>query len=111
MGRIFYRQPNGLVTIFSTNCDCPVYWNLDKEKYINLRIEEAREQAEKETEEIFDMEDPPRYVKDIKELQEQIIYNCTKEEFEKYLKDIGYEGSINDFKYIMGVTWKPVEEE
>ncbi len=110
MGRMFYKQPNGLITIFSTNSDRPVYWDVNKEDYINLKLEEAREQIEQDAKEIFDDEDP-YYVKDFEEMKKKIIYNIhSKEEFEEYLKDVGYEGSINDFKYIVGITYNDDEE-
>lgn len=112
MGRIFYKQPNGLMTIFSTNSDCPIYWNVSKEDYINLMLEEYKEQLEKDAEEIFDDEDP-YYVKDFKEMENQIIHNYEdkKEKFEKYLKDIGYTGSIDNFKYLYGINYRPLEDE
>ena len=66
MGRIFYKQPNGLMTIFSTNSDRPIYWNVNKEDYINLKLEEYKEQLERDAKEIFDDEDP-YYVKDFDE--------------------------------------------
>lgn len=112
MGRIFYKQPNGLMTIFSTNSDCPIYWNVSKEDYINLMLEEYKEQLEKDAEEIFDDEDS-YYVKDFKEMENQIIHNYEdkKEKFEKYLKDIGYTGSIDNFKYLYGINYRPWEDE
>lgn len=113
MGRIFYKQPNGLMTIFSTNSDCPIYWNVNKEDYIKVMLEEYKDQLEKDAKEIFDDEDP-YYVKDFDEMQNhQIIHNYEdrKEEFEQYLKDVGYEGSIEDFKYLYGINYRPWEDE
>ena len=112
MGRIFYKQPNGLMTIFSTNSDCPIYWNVNKEDYINLMLEEYKEQLERDAKEIFDDEDP-YYVKDFEEMENQIIHNYEdkKEKFEKYLKDIGYTGSIDNFKYLYGINYRPWEDE
>ena len=58
MGRTFYKQPNGLMTIFSSIVDAPIYYNVNKEDYINIRMKEFREQLEKDAKEIFDDEDP-----------------------------------------------------
>ena len=112
MGRIFYKQPNGLMTIFSTNSDRPIYWNVSKEDYINLKLEEYKEQLERDAKEIFDDEDP-YYVKDFEEMENQIIHNYedNKADFEQYLNDVGYEGSIEDFKYLYGINYRPWEDE
>lgn len=106
MSRIFYKQPNGLMTIFSTNSDRPIYWNVSKEDYINLMLEEYKEQLERDAKEIFDDEDP-YYVKDFEDMKRQTLYNIkTKEDFEKYLKDIGYKGSVDDFK-LYDINYRP----
>ena len=112
MGRIFYKQPNGLMTIFSTIVDAPIYYNVSKEDYIKIKLEEYKEQLEKDAKEIFDDEDP-YYVEDFDEMKSKIIrnYEDRKEDFEKYLKDVGYEGSIEDFKYLYGINYRPWEDE
>jgi len=112
MGRIFYKQPNGLMTIFSTNSDRPIYWNVNKEDYIKIKLEEYKEDLERDAKEIFDDEDP-YYVKDFEDMQDQIIrnYEDKKADFEQYLNDVGYEGNIEDFKYLYGINYKPWEEE
>jgi len=110
MGRIFYKQPNGLMTIFSTNSDRPIYWNVSKEDYIKIKLEEYKEELERDAVEIFDDEDP-YYVKDFEEMKDNTIYNLkTKEEFEKYLKDIGYKGNADDFR-LYDINYKPWEDE
>ena len=112
MGRTFYKQPNGLMTIFSSIVDAPIYYNVSKEEYINIRMEEFRKQLEQDAKEIFDDEDP-YYVEDFNEMKDRVIrnYEDRKDDFEKYLKDIGYKGSIEDFKYLYGINYKPWEEE
>ena len=40
------RQPNGLYCRFSTVTDCPTAWNMTREDYINMKMEEAKEDAE-----------------------------------------------------------------
>lgn len=110
MSKIFYKQPNGLMTIFSTNSDRPIYWNVNKEDYINLMLEEYKEQLERDAKEIFDDEDP-YYVKDFEAMKRQTLYNIkTKEDFEKYLKDIEYKGSVDDFK-LYNINYRPWEDE
>lgn len=110
MGIIFYKQPNGLMTIFSTNSDRPIYWNANKEDYIKLKLKEYKEELEREAKEIFDDEDP-YYVKNFKEMKEHTLYNIkTKEDFENYLKDVGYKGSADDFR-LYGLNYKPWEDE
>ena len=110
MSRIFYKQPNGLMTIFSTNSDRPIYWNVSKEDYIELMLEEYKEQLEQEAKEIFEDEDP-YYVKDFEDMMDQTLYNIKSEEaFEKYLKDVGYEGSADDFR-LFDINYRPWEDE
>lgn len=110
MGRIFYKQPNGLMTIFSTITDCPIYSNVDKEGYIKLMLEEYKEQLEKDAKEIFDDEDP-YYVKDFAKMKKQIIYNVkSKEVFADYLQRVGYEGTADDFK-LYDINYRPWENE
>ena len=112
MGRTFYKQPNGLMTIFSSIVDAPIYYNVSKEDYIKIMLEEYKKQLEKDAKEIFDDEDP-YYVRDFEEMKDEIIrnYEDRKEEFEQYLKDVGYEGSIEDFKYLYGINYRPWEDE
>ena len=110
MGRIFYKQSNGLMTIFSTNSDRPIYWNVNREDYIKIMLEEYKEDLELEAKAIFDDEDS-YYVKDFEDMKEETIHNLkTKEEFEKYLKDIGYKGNTDDFR-LYAINYKPWEDE
>lgn len=98
MSWIFYKQPNGLMTIYSTITDRPEYSNVDKEGYIEEMVKRYRENIEKEAEEIFDDEDP-YYVRDFNEMKKQLMYNIkSKESFEKYLRRVGYKGSVDDFR-------------
>lgn len=50
---------------------------------------------------------------DFEEMKNQFIHNFEdkKEKFEKYLKDVGYKGSIEDFKYLYGINYRPWEDE
>lgn len=47
MGAFIARQPNGLLCRFSTVVDCPTHYNMTDEEYIEMRAEEAREEARK----------------------------------------------------------------
>ena len=40
------KQPNGLYCRFSTVMDCPTSWNMTREDYINMKMQEAKEDAE-----------------------------------------------------------------
>ena len=40
------KQPNGLYCRFSTVTDCPTAWNMTREDYINMKMQEAKEEAE-----------------------------------------------------------------
>ena len=40
------KQPNGLYCRFSTVTDCPTAWNMTREDYINMKMQEAKEDAE-----------------------------------------------------------------
>ena len=40
------KQPNGLYCRFSTVVDCPTAWNMTREDYINIKMQEAKEDAE-----------------------------------------------------------------
>lgn len=39
------KQPNGLYCRFSTVTDCPTAWNMTREDYINMKMQEAKEDA------------------------------------------------------------------
>ena len=103
MGRIFYKQPIGLMTIFSTNSDRPIYWNVNKEDYIKLKLEEYKEQLEQDAKEIFDDEDP-YYVKDFNEkIQETKVTTAS----DKIALADEYKKIINKnskYEYTPGVT-------
>ena len=98
------------MTIFSTNSDCPIYSNVNKEDYIRLMLEEYKEQLEEDAKKIFDDEDPYR-VRDFEEMKKKTIYNIeSKEDFEDYLRRVGYEGSADDF-LLYDINYKPSEDE
>lgn len=45
MGRVLIKQPDGLYAMFSTGVDRWVAWNLTRERYIELRVDEAAKEA------------------------------------------------------------------
>lgn len=64
------KQPNGLYCRFSTVTDCPTTWNMTREDYINMKMQEAKEDAEDVLDNYlkpFDM------VVDMHEIQKMII--------------------------------------
>ena len=46
MAGFISKQPNGLYCRFSTVTDCPTAWNMTREDYINMKMQEAKEDAE-----------------------------------------------------------------
>lgn len=87
MGAFIAKQPNGLYCRFSSVTDCPTHWNMTREDYIQYKIDEAIEYARKEATDILD-----RWVNPFDGvLQSYIDNNMTKEEFDKFLEDVGYD--------------------
>jgi len=43
MGRYIFRQPNGLLGVFSSVVDCPILYNFTKEDLIDYFVEEYRQ--------------------------------------------------------------------
>lgn len=82
MAGFIAKQPNGLYCRFSTVTDCPTNWNMTREDYINMKMQEAKEVAEDILDnhlESFDMI-----------LYEYYPNNMTREEFGCFLKEVGY---------------------
>ena len=46
MAGFISKQPNGLYCRFSSVTDCPTAWNMTREDYINMKMKEAKEDAE-----------------------------------------------------------------
>jgi len=83
MSRFIARQPNGLLCRFSTVVDCPTAWNMTEQEYINLCIEEAKEEAEREAKEIL-----AKYVRPFNQVMVSFKpENMTKKKFEEFLKE------------------------
>ena len=86
------RQPNGLLCRFSTVVDAVTDINMTEEEYIELRAERAREEARR------DLEDK-RFVKPFDCVLEDTRFdNMTYDEWQGYLKEMGYNGSEMPFK-------------
>lgn len=70
------KQPNGLYCRFSSVTDCPTAWNMTREDYINMKMQEAKEDAE----DVLD-----NYLKPF-DMVVDMYYpnNMTKEEFDKF---------------------------
>lgn len=76
------KQPNGLYCRFSSVIDCPSNWNMTAEEYIEMCAEKAR----KEAVEILNNARPFDWIFEFFEPE-----NMTEEEFENFLKEVGYE--------------------
>lgn len=86
------RQPNGLLCRFSTVVDAVTDINMTEEEYIELRAERAREEARR------DLEDK-RFVKPFDCVLEDTRFdNMTYDEWQGYLKEMGYNGPEMPFK-------------
>lgn len=80
MGAFIVKQPNGLYCRFSTVVDCPTNWNMTEEDYIELKAEQARDEARRTLE---------RYVRPFEWVEEYFHpNNMTEEEFKKILKEM-----------------------
>ena len=67
------KQPNGLYCRFSSVTDCPTAWNMTREDYINMKMQEAKEDVE----DVLD-----NYLKPFDMVVDLYYpYNMTKEEF------------------------------
>jgi hypothetical protein len=83
MASFIARQPNGKICRFSGIIDCPTNWNLTDEEYIELCAEKAREEAR------IAIKD---YIKTFDWVLEEFVpNNMTRKEFDKILREMGYE--------------------
>lgn len=94
MGAFIARQPNGLLCRFSTVVDCVTHYNMTEEDYIELRAEQAREDAR------FELR---HYIKPFEMVKDMILLpyvgedgdivptHITPEEWEKVRKEMGDE--------------------
>lgn len=86
------RQPNGLLCRFSTIVDAVTHINMTEEDYIELCAERAREDAKR------DLEDK-RFVRSFDCVLEDTRFdNMTYDEWQGYLKEMGYNGPEMPFK-------------
>lgn len=86
------RQPNGLLCRFSSFVDAVTHINMTEEDYIEMCAERAREGAKR------DLEDK-RFVKSFDCVLEDTRFdNITYEEWQGYLKEMGYDGPEMPFK-------------
>ena len=96
MGSFIARQPNGLLCRFSTVVDCVTHYNMTEEDYIELRAEQAREDAK------LDLQ-RKNFIKPFELVKECILLpyededgemvdtNITQEEWDKIRKEMGDE--------------------
>lgn len=83
MSTFVTRQPNGKLCRFSRVVDTVTHWNLTEEEYIELCAEEAREEARR----LLRNRLPPFELV----LRDFIPTNDTVENFNRILKEMGYE--------------------
>lgn len=88
MGRMVCRQPNGKYCVFSSVVDCPTHYNLTEEEYIEMRAQEAREEAKRE------LEYRTRNFGNIIECYKP--YNMSVDDFTQALEDMGFDGNIDE---------------
>lgn len=75
MGSFVCRQPNGLLCRFSTVVDTVTHYNMTDEEYIQMKMEQAKEEAE----DIL-----KNHLRPFKEIDEYFIpNNMSKKEFEQ----------------------------
>ncbi len=80
MGSFIAKQPNGRYCTFSTVVDCPTYWNMTEEDYIELRADMAREDAKQTL---------ARYLRPFEMVKEYFRpMNMTEEEFNDCLNEM-----------------------
>lgn len=88
MGRMLVKQPNGKYCVFSSVVDCPTAYNLTVEDYIEMRAEEAREQAKIELQ--YRVRNFENIIEDFRP------YNMTVDAFVQALRDMGFDGNIDE---------------
>lgn len=75
MGSFICRQPNGLLCRFSTVVDTVTHYNITDEEYIQMKMEQAKEDAEDVIK---------NYLKPFEWIDDYFFpNNMTKEEFEQ----------------------------
>ena len=92
MGSYIARQPNGLLCRFSSIVDSVTHINLTEEDYIELCAEKARKEAR------INLEDK-RFIQSFDRVLEDTRYdNMTYDEWQGYLKEMGYDEPELPFK-------------
>lgn len=83
MGAFIAKQPNGLYCRFSTVVDCPTHWNMTKEQYIKMKMEQAKIEA---------IETIERYLYPFEKVIDDYVpnNNMTDEIWEEFLREVGY---------------------
>ena len=99
MPRYVFKQPNGNIGIWSTIVDSPTVWNMNKEEYIEYRLEKFKKDLEEEAERLFNKEPNGYDFISFNELKGKFIRNMSKEEFSQFLKDCGSDLTVDDFTF------------
>ena len=81
-------QPTGLLCRFSSITDCVTVYNMTEEEYIEYCAERAREEARRNLQNHY-------FVKPFAMVLEDTLgVNMTQIEWERMLREMGYEGEI-----------------
>ena len=88
MGVFYAKQPNGKYCRFSSIVDCPTDWNMDENDLRDLIISMYLEEANGRVDGIIHNGGDQDFEKVVEYF---IPMNMTEEEFQKFLKDVGYE--------------------
>lgn len=92
MGGFIAKQPNGLYCRFSTVVDTITHMNMTEEDYINYCVERAKEEAEREAEDVL-----KHYVHSFDEVKDSFRPgNNTIEEFNEMLHEMGDEEGLGE---------------
>ena len=98
MSRFIFQQPNGKVGFWSTEDHAILKYNLTKEDYIKIRLEEYKEEVKLEANKVFDEEpngDPTILFEDLRDN----FVKMPKKEFKKILKEINSNCKLEDFRF------------
>ena len=89
MGAVICKQPNGLYCRFSSIVDCPTHWNMTADKYIEMKMKEAKKEA---------IDVLLNHLYPFNVVLERYVpnNNMADEEWKEFLKDVGYLGEDNE---------------
>lgn len=102
-----FKQPNGLYGLWSNIVGGPVYWNMTKQDYIDVMLEDAKKDIEERADEIFEHN---YNVSTFSSLKDNFVVNMSKEEFSEFLKSCGSLLSVDNFTFYCDLAEKEKED-